>query len=109
MISENLDGKRGTMKVMSPGFEGMDYCQEFAVIDIVVAFRQREGLRKVGTGVPFTIRVSLEEDSTQCVFRCVSGNSKGRGEVWHMKDWLWEKEVFEVVEGLLLGGGPIPG
>ena len=64
MISENLDGKRGTMEVMSPGFEGTDYCQEFAVIDIVVVFHQREGLRKVETGVPFAIRVSLEEDST---------------------------------------------
>ena len=55
MISENLDGKGGTMEVMSPGLEGMDDCQEFSVIDIIVLFCWGEGLREVRTGMPFTI------------------------------------------------------
>ena len=55
MISKNLDGKGGTMEVVSPGFEGMDDCQEFSIVDIIISFRWGEGLREVGTGVPFTI------------------------------------------------------
>ena len=55
MISENLDGERGAMEVMSPGFEGMDNCQEFTVIDIIILFCWGKGLEKVGTGMPFTV------------------------------------------------------
>ena len=55
MISENLDGKGGTMEVMSPGFEGTDDCQEFMVTDIIVPFHLGEGLGEVRTGMPFAI------------------------------------------------------
>ena len=55
MISKDLDGEGGTMEVMSPGFEGMDDCQEFSVIDIIVPFHWEEGLREVRTGMPFAI------------------------------------------------------
>ena len=55
MIGENLDGEGGTVEVMSPGFEGMDDCQEFTVINIIVLFRQGEGLREVRTGMTFAI------------------------------------------------------
>ena len=55
MIGENLDGKRRAMEVMSLGFESMNNCQEFAVIDIVIPFCQRKGLRKVGAGMPFAV------------------------------------------------------
>ena len=55
MIDENLDGEGGTVEVMSPGFEGMDDCQEFSVIDIIVPFHWGEGLREVRTGMPFAI------------------------------------------------------
>ena len=55
MISENLDGEGGTMEVVSPGFEGMDDCQEFSIIDIVILFCWREGLREVRARVPFAI------------------------------------------------------
>ena len=47
MISENLDGEREAMEVMSPSFEGMDNSQEFMIIDIIVLFHWRKGLRKV--------------------------------------------------------------
>ena len=47
MISENLDGKGGTMGVVSPGFEGMDDSKELAIIDVIISFCRREELRKV--------------------------------------------------------------
>ena len=55
MIGENLNGKGGTMEVVSPGFEGTDDCQEFSIVDIVIPFRWGEGLREVRTRVPFTV------------------------------------------------------
>ena len=35
------------MKVMSPGFEGTDDGKEFAIVDVVVSFCQREKLGKM--------------------------------------------------------------
>ena len=57
MISKDLDGEGGTMEVMSPGLEGADDSQEFSVINVIVLFCRGKGLREVGTGVPFAIRV----------------------------------------------------
>ena len=54
----------------------MDDCQEFSVIDVIVSFGRGEGLGQVQAGVPITIGVSLEEDGTGSIPRCVSGNSK---------------------------------
>ena len=42
VVSEDLDGERGTMKVVSPGLQGMDDGKEFSVIDIVVPFHRDE-------------------------------------------------------------------
>ena len=42
VISEKLNRKRGTMKAMSPRFQGMDNGKEFAVIDVIVPLRGRE-------------------------------------------------------------------
>ena len=35
------------MKVVSPGFEGMDNSKEFVVINVIVSFCRREGLGKI--------------------------------------------------------------
>ena len=64
MIGKDLDGERGTVEVMSPGLEGTDDSQEFSVINVIVLFCWGKGLREVGTGVPFTVRVGLEKDGT---------------------------------------------
>ena len=47
MISENLDGKGGTVEVISPGFEGTDDSKELVIVDVIISFRWREGLKKV--------------------------------------------------------------
>ena len=47
MISENLDGKEGTVEVMSPGSEGTDDSKELMIVDVIILYCQREGLRKV--------------------------------------------------------------
>ena len=35
------------MKVVSPGFEGMDNSKEFVVVNVVVLFCRRKGLGKI--------------------------------------------------------------
>ena len=66
-------------------------------------------MRKVGAGVPFSVRVGLEKYGSRCIFQSVSGNSEGGGEVREMKDWLGEEKLFQGVEGRLTGRRPIPG
>jgi len=38
VVGEDLDWKRGAVKVVSERFEGANHGEEFAVIDIVVSF-----------------------------------------------------------------------
>ena len=59
VVSEVLHGEWGSMEVMLPGFQGTDDCEEFSVIDVIVLLSQREQLREIGAGVPFTVQVSL--------------------------------------------------
>ena len=58
--------------------------------------------------MPVTVGVGLEEDSARCMFRCISGNGEGGGEIREVKDGFREEETFEAVEGGLTGGGPVP-
>ena len=68
VICKDLDGERGSMEVVSPGFQGTDDGEEFPIIDVVILFSRDKQLRKVGVGVPIAIRVSLKEDSTRGIF-----------------------------------------
>jgi len=77
VVSEDLNQEGGAVKVVLKGFESANDSEEFSVIDVVVSFCLREQLGKVGTGVPITIRVGLEEDSSGCVFGGVGGDGEG--------------------------------
>ena len=59
--------------------------------------------------MPVTVGVGLEENSTGCMFRCISGNSERSGEVREVENGFREEEAFEGVEGGLTGRGPVPG
>ena len=58
--------------------------------------------------MPVTVGVGLEENSTGCMFRCISGNSERSGEVREVENGFREEETFKGVERGLTGGGPIP-
>ena len=62
MVNEDLNGKGGAMKIMLPSFESTDDGKEFVVIYVIVTFHGREGLRKIRTGVPFTIGICLKKN-----------------------------------------------
>ena len=55
MVSKDLNWERGTVEVVSEGFEGADDGEEFAIIDVIVSFCLRERLGEVGTGVPIAV------------------------------------------------------
>jgi len=108
VVSKDLNWERGTVKVVSEGFEGTDDGEEFAVVDIIVSFCLRERLGEVGTGVPIAVRVGLEEDSARCVFRGIGSDGERGGGVGEVKDWFGQEEGFQGVEGGLTDGGPVP-
>ena len=42
MVSEDLDGKGGSVEVVSPGLQSADDCEKFSVIDIIVSLHWNE-------------------------------------------------------------------
>ena len=47
VVHKDLDREWGSMEVMSPGFQGVDDGEEFAVVDVVVSFSGDERLQEV--------------------------------------------------------------
>ena len=108
VVGKDLDGERGAVEVVSKGFERVDDCEEFAIVDVIVSFCLGERLGEVGAGVPVSVRVGLEENPSRRRFRGVGGDGERCGEVREMEDWFQQEEGFEGVEGFLAGGGPVP-
>ena len=109
MVGEDLYRKRGPMEVVSPGLQGANDGEKFAIIDIVVPLGGGERLRQVGTWMPVAVGVGLEEDGAGRMLGGVRGDGKGGGEVREVKDGLRKEEAFEGIEGGLARRGPIPG
>ena len=38
VVSKDLDGEGESVEVMSPRLQGMDDCEEFSVVDVIVSF-----------------------------------------------------------------------
>jgi len=108
VVGKDLNWKLGAVEVVPPGFEGMDDCEEFSIIDVVISFCLGDRLREVGTGVPISIGVSLKEDSSRCMLGGVSGDGKRCGEVREMENWFQQEKGFESVERSLASRGPVP-
>ena len=108
MVGEDLHRKGRAMEVVAPRFQCANDSEEFAVVDVVIALGRGEGLREIGARVPVSVGVGLEEDSTRCMFRHISGYGERGREIGEVKDGFREEETFEGVKGGLTGGGPIP-
>ena len=109
VVGEDLYWERGAMEVVAPGLQGANDCEEFSVVDVVVALGGGEGLGEVRARVPVAVGIGLEENSTRCMFRCVRSNGERGSEVREVEDGFGEEEAFEGVEGGLTSRGPIPG
>ena len=55
VVGEDLHREWGTMKVVTPRLQGANDGKEFTIVDIVIAFGGREGLREVRARVPVAV------------------------------------------------------
>ena len=109
MIGKDLNRKGRALGVMVPGAETMDDGKEFSIIDVMISFCEGEQLGEVRTGVPVSIGVGFQEDTSEGMLDSVSGNGEGTREVREVKDGLGEEELLETFEGGLTSGDPGPG
>ena len=58
--------------------------------------------------MPVSIGVSLEEDSTGCMFGHIGGYGEGGRQIGEVENGLQEEEAFKEVEGGLARGRPVP-
>jgi len=91
VICEDLDGKRGSPKVLTPCLEGTNDSEQFAIVDVVIALRRDERLGEVRTRVPVSVRVGLEKNCSSSVVRGICGDGKRGREVWEAEDWFGEE------------------
>ena len=108
MICEDLDWEWGASKVMVPHFEASDNSEKFSVIDVIASFCHKEGLGEVGTRMPFSIGVSLQEDSSRYILGGICGNGKEFLCDREMKYGFVEEAILEPVEGILVRIAPFP-
>ena len=97
------------IKILSPGFQGSDNCKKFSIIDIIISLSRREWLGEVRTRMPFAIVVSLEEHGPRGKVRCISGYSKGGGEVGKAKDRFGQDQWLQWLKHWLALERPVPG
>ena len=109
VVGEYLDWGGGSEEIMSPGIKGSHDCKEFVVIDVVVSLSWAERLGEVGTGVPVTVDVSLEEYTARGVLGCIGGNGEGGGEVRELENGLGGERLFKGGEGGVTRFIPFPG
>lgn len=84
VVSEDLNREGRPVEIMLPELKSIDNHEEFVVVDIIVALCWGEGWGEVRAGMSFTIRVSLEEDSSRCELGGVGGNGKRSRQIWKM-------------------------
>ena len=94
---------------MMPGMETADDGKKFLAIDVIIVLGRGEQLGEVGAGVPVSIGVSLQEDTSGGVLGGIGGDGKGMGEVWEAENWLGEEKFLETFKGSLTSRGPGPG
>ena len=87
----------------------MHDCEEFSVVNVIVALGWAKRLGEVSTGVPVTIDVSLEEYSSRGVLGCIGGNGEGGREVGKLEDGLRGECLFKDGKGGVARFIPFPG
>ena len=109
MISDDGDKVRGSLKIVLPFREGEDDSKEFSVVNVVVVLSEREGLRKVGTGMRVTIDVFLHKNYTSSEERHISHEGEGFRDIGDGEDWGRGEELSEGIKCVLLKRTPSPG
>ena len=72
---------------MLPFLQGLDYSEEFPIVDVVVSFGRREHGGMVGTGMEISIGIFLHEYSSSGGERGIGHDKEGFGSVRHLDYW----------------------
>ncbi len=59
MVRVNRDDVRGSCQEWPPVTQGLDYCEEFQIIDVIVSFSFDKGCRIIANGVLFVVFTAL--------------------------------------------------
>ncbi len=66
MICVHCNDVRGSCQEWSPIAQGLDDCEKFQIVNVVVSFRFNEGCRIVSDRMSFVVISSLQEDGSHC-------------------------------------------
>ena len=66
---------------MSPGGEGLDECEKFLIVNIVIHFSRKELVREKGTWVHNSIIGNLGKNTSTSKVRSIALNDCGVGEI----------------------------
>jgi hypothetical protein len=81
MVCEDCDWVCGVCKEVSPGFQAVDYSEEFSVVDVIVSLSVRKSLGVEADCAQFTPDVCLGEYCSRGEGRCVDLQGEGFGAV----------------------------
>ena len=86
MVGKEGDRMVGSLEVVSPVVESMNYSEQFPIVDIVVSFSGGEGLGKIGARVKVTVIILLHEDPSTSEEGCVHHNNERVLDIGEMQD-----------------------
>ena len=78
MVGEEGDRVVGSLEVVVPVVESVNYSEQLPSVDIIVSFSRGEGLGKIGTRMKVTVIISLHEDPS----------TSKEGRVRHDNEWV---------------------
>ncbi len=94
---------------VSPLLQGSNNGEHLLVVDLIVAFDRRQGLRHEGDWVPFSVICwDLREDGSAHEVRAVSFDSKWLCRVWRDEDRCRGDTFLQSIEGSSFSSTPAP-
>ena len=77
MVSKEGDRMVGSLEVVVPVVESVNYSEQLSIVDIIVTFSRGEGLGKIGTRMKVTVIIPLHENPS----------TSKEGRVHHDNEW----------------------
>ena len=91
----------GTLEVVSPDLEGLEYCKKLFVVRVVVEFRGRESVRMESNRSNGAIGKNVRENSSNSIIGSVGFDDPGQRWIKVMKNGCARKGAFERLEAQL--------
>ena len=108
VVGNNRNRERGALKIMFPLRKSKNECEEFVVVDIIVAFSEGECFKEVSIRIQVTINIFLHENSACSEEGSISHDEKGARGVWNKENRGRGEDLTKVIEGTLLKSSPNP-